>query len=54
VDIAWDWINQKLYWTDYAEQEIEVYDFINFNQKVILYTGNVSKPWGIVVEPQNG
>jgi len=53
VDIAWDWINSKLYWTDFVEQEIEVYDFTNGYRRVLLYTGNTSAPIGIVVDPQN-
>jgi len=53
VDIAWDWINNKLYWTDFVEQEIEVYDFTNGYRRVLLYTGNTSAPIGIVVDPQN-
>ena len=53
-DIAWDWINDKLYWTDFLEQEIEVYDFNNAYRRVILYTGSTSSPLGIAVDPQNG
>ena len=52
-DVAWDWINNKLYWTDNAEQEIEVYDLTNAYRRVLLYTGNTSAPIGIVVDPQN-
>ena len=51
--IAWDWINSKLYWTDTAQQEIEVYDFINSHRRVIIFTGNTSRPFSIVVDPQN-
>ena len=52
-NIAWDWINSKLYWTDTAQQEIEVYDFINSHRRVIIFTGNTSRPFSIVVDPQN-
>lgn len=52
-NIAWDWINSKLYWTDTAQQEIEVYDFINSHRRVIIFTGNTSTPFSIVVDPQN-
>lgn len=52
-NIAWDWINSKLYWTDSAQQEIQVYDFINSHRRVIIYTGNTSRPFSIVVDPQN-
>ena len=50
-DIAWDWINQKLYWTDRVNDTIKVYDPIRNIQKILVYTGAGSQPRAIIVDP---
>ena len=49
--LAWDWVNAKLYWTDYCADEIEVYDLETRDRKVIVRTGTNSNPRGIVLDP---
>lgn len=51
--LAWDWVNQKLYWTDYCDNDIEVYDPVTRGRRVLFRTG-LSNPYGIVVDPTNG
>ena len=48
--IAWDWINEKLYWTDFCKDTIEVYDPASGYRRVLLYTGT-SNNKDIVVDP---
>lgn len=48
--LAWDWINEKLYWTDYCDDDIEVYD-PNTNYRTVLFHRNISEPHTIVVDP---
>ena len=50
-NIAWDWINQKLYWTDRVNDTIKVYDPIKDIQKILVNTGTGSQPRAIVVDP---
>jgi DNA-binding beta-propeller fold protein YncE len=50
--LAWDWINEKLYWTDYCQDEIEVYDPVSNYRRVLLSTG--TSPYSIVVDPGTG
>lgn len=52
--IAWDWINEKLYWTDYCKDTIEVYDPATGYRRVLLYTGTNSNNKDIVVDPTTG
>lgn len=49
--VAWDWVGEKLYWTDECNNEIEVYDPATQNRKVLIDTGSSSNPRGIVVDP---
>ena len=49
--IAWDWVNKKLYWTDLADDDIEVFDPDTNYRKVLFKTGSQSQPRGIVVDP---
>ena len=49
--IAWDWVNQKLYWTDKDNDTISVYDPVRNIHKVLLSTGLGSQPRGIAVDP---
>ena len=43
-DIAWDWINQKLYWTDRVSETIKVHDPVRNVQKILINTGAGSRP----------
>jgi sugar lactone lactonase YvrE len=52
--IAWDWINEKLYWTDTCNDVIEVYDPATGYRRVLLYTGTTSNNRDIVVDPTTG
>ena len=49
--IAWDWINEKLYWTDECDNVIEVYDPSSGHRKTLISTGTNTDPRGIVVDP---
>ena len=53
VGMAWDWINQKLYWTDSSNDDIEVYDPSTQVRRVLFDTG-LSAPYAIVVDPTTG
>jgi DNA-binding beta-propeller fold protein YncE len=48
--LAWDWINEKLYWTDYCQDDIEVYDPTTGYRAVLFNTGLI-EPHAIVVDP---
>lgn len=52
--IAWDWINEKLYWTDSCTDVIEVYDIYSRHRRVLLHTGSTSNNKDIVVDPTTG
>jgi len=52
--LAWDWVNQKMYWTDECNDQIEVYDPSTSTRKVLIETGTNSNPRAIVVDPVNG
>lgn len=49
--LAWDWVNEKLYWVDACDKDIEVFDPRTGYRKVLLETGPDSDPRGIVVDP---
>jgi len=51
--LAWDWINQKIYWTDNCDDDIEVYDPITTYRRVLFDTGLIT-PYAIVVDPTTG
>lgn len=51
--LAWDWVNQKLYWTDYCDDDIEVYDPVSRARRVLFDTG-LTEPYAIVVDPTTG
>ena len=53
-DLAWDWVNQKLYWSDYCDDDIEVYDPNTAHRRVLIDTGANTNPSGIVVDPARG
>ena len=50
--ISWDWVNEKMYWTDSCEDEIEVFDPATQQRRVLTSTG--SSPFAIVVDPGTG
>ena len=52
--IAWDWVNEKLYWTDFCKKVIEVYDPSSGYRRVLLNTGINSYNKDIVVDPTTG
>ena len=53
-DVAVDWINDKLYWTDTVHARIEVADLADSSmRKVLLQTGGNTLPRAIVVDPRN-
>ena len=49
--IGWDWVNQKLYWTDATYKRIGVIDPSINSQKVLFTTGVNSNPRNIIVDP---
>ena len=54
-DIAWDWINEKLYWTDTCDDDIEVYDpATTYRRMLFNRTMGLVNPRGIVVDPTTG
>ena len=52
--IAWDWMNEKLYWADASTDRIEVYDPSTRYRKVLINTGSNTNPADIIVDPNNG
>lgn len=48
--LAWDWIGENIYWTDYCQDEIEVYNPRSGHRTVIINTG-LREPRAIVVDP---
>ena len=55
VDVSWDWINQKLYWTDIHDDDIEVFDPITGHRRVLFNSSDgLIYPWGIVTDPTTG
>ena len=49
--LAWDWVNEKLYWTDPCDDDIEVFDPATGYRKILIETGSGSDPRGIVLDP---
>lgn len=49
--VVWDWVGQKLYWSDAEHQEIEVLDLNTGHRRQLLYTGASTVPRGMVVDP---
>lgn len=54
ADLAVDWINNKLYWTDRDYKQIEVYDLMTSERRVVVTTGPSSLPLGLAVYPYPG
>ncbi len=49
--LAWDWVNEKLYWSDICADDVEVFDPETAYRKVLVNTGPDSDPRGIVLDP---
>lgn len=49
--LAWDWTNEKLYWTDHCADDLEVFDPATGDRKVLIRTGSSSAPRSIVLDP---
>ncbi len=50
--ISWDWVNQKLYWTDPCQDDIEVFDPNTSFRKVLFNNSNgLRNPAEIIVDP---
>ena len=49
--LAWDWVNEKLYWTDECNNHIKAYDPRTGNVTLLLETGATTNPRSIVVDP---
>jgi low density lipoprotein receptor-related protein 5/6 len=52
--LAWDWINEKLYWTDSNLRKIEVFDPDTEDRKLLFDTGVSTNPADLVLDPING
>ncbi len=50
-DIAVDWINDKLYWTDATLRKVEVLDMNTGVRSKLFDTGTGTIPRGIAVDP---
>ena len=44
--LAWDWTNEKFYWTDNCADDLEVFD----GDRKVLITGSSSAPRSIVLD----
>lgn len=51
-DIAIDWINRKLFWTDAGRQTINVIHLNGTNRRALIATGH-DKPRAIILDPIN-
>ncbi|XP_038054823.1 protocadherin Fat 4-like [Patiria miniata] len=51
--IAVDWINKKLFWTDYAQGTINRLDLNGFTNKAVVIADGITNPRGIVLDPLN-
>lgn len=52
VDIAVDWVSNKLYWVDAAWARIEVLDLESRYRAEVLRVGPNTNPEAIALEPQ--
>ncbi len=46
--LAWDWVSEKIYWTDNCQDDIEVYDTVAGYRTVLFNTGLI-EPHAIVL-----
>jgi len=49
--LAWDWVNEKIYWTDNCQDEIEVFDPTTLYRRRLTSTG--TNPYAVIVDPSN-
>ena len=49
--MAWDWLNNKLYWSDSEHREIEVLDPETGDRMQLVNTGSDTVPRDVVVDP---
>ena len=47
-DVAWDWVNKKLYWADICTDLIEVYDPATGDRRALISSVDA---YGVVVDP---
>lgn len=52
VDLAVDWVTNKLYFTDSGLQVVGVFDPVNMYYKVLIST-NIDEPYAIALDPTN-
>lgn len=52
--IAFNWMTNKLYFTDEVLDIIGVIDFVHLNSSVLIRTGNSTRPRAIVLDPVAG
>ena len=54
-DLTWDWINQKLYWADAGQSDIEVLDPNTGFRKVLFNSADgLRNPSGLIADPTTG
>ena len=53
VDVAVDWVNDMVYWTDAFLDRIEVVNMAGTLRTVLVYTG-LDKPRGLALHPLKG
>ncbi|XP_072036117.1 low-density lipoprotein receptor-related protein 2-like [Amphiura filiformis] len=51
--VSYDWINQNIYWTDFATNTVEVAK-ADGSYRTVLYDTDLDDPRGIVVDPREG
>ena len=54
ADVAVDWINDKLYWSDRDYKKIEEVDIITRQRRIVIQLDATSIPLGLVVYPLEG
>ena len=52
-DLAYDWINKYLFWTDGPRETVERYDFRS-KERIVLFNDSLDEPRPIVVHPFEG
>jgi len=53
VDVAVDWVNDMVYWTDAYFDRIQVVNMAGTLRTVLVYTG-LDKPRGLALHPLKG
>ena len=52
-DLSFDWASNKLYWTDFEAQNINIFDLTSGYRANIIQIGSGTNPRGIVLDPQH-